>query len=58
MKAKPRTWNVWWTTPSGDHKGKVLGMFPYTGRYKEFFTHVLRIESCTRRGWNEIAVKL
>ncbi len=45
---------TWW-----DKKARVLGVYPYTGRYPQHFTHVLRLSAeNTRRGWLEMAVDL
>ncbi len=42
---------------SKDGKETVLDVYPYTGVYKEHFTHVVRYTALrTRRGWMEIAV--
>lgn len=40
------------SSPSGDGINTVLGIYRYTGRY-DFFTHVIRYTSDTRRGWTE-----
>jgi hypothetical protein len=42
---------VWWK-PEG---ARVLAVLPYTGRYPQWFSRVLRLESDTPRGWIEIA---
>lgn len=35
----------------------VLAVYPYTGRYTEFFTHVMRYTAeKTLSGWMEIAI--
>jgi hypothetical protein len=57
--AKKRTHNipkfvkVWWTLPKErkNGMGRVLKAVPYTGRYKEWYTHVLTVEApnCYKR---------
>ncbi len=32
-----------WFSDMPDGKSTVLAVYPYTGRYKEFFTHVLKL---------------
>lgn len=49
----------WFDGGNLDGSSKVLSVEPYQGRYKEHFTHVLRLSSVnTRRGWLEQAVKI
>jgi hypothetical protein len=37
----------------------VLAVFPYTGKYPEWFTHVLRLSApSTKQGWLEMAADL
>lgn len=46
---------VWWQCVEGN-QARVLTSWPYTGRYPQFFTHVLRVEAPnTKRGWLEMA---
>jgi hypothetical protein len=51
---------VWWST--GVREGawnlaRIIGVQPYTGRYPESFTHVLKLHAPnTDRGWLEMAV--
>jgi hypothetical protein len=55
---------TWWATPQGKNEdgyymAKVMGGFPYTGRYPEFFNYVLKLEAPgTSQGYLEMAVKL
>lgn len=53
---------VWWETgqrsADGTPVAKVMGVRPYTGRYPQFFTHVLQLSAPnTRRGWLEMTIK-
>jgi hypothetical protein len=54
---------VWWETFRKDKNDNPLAIVkdirPYTGRYKEFFTHDLVLEApLTRKGTLEMSVKL
>lgn len=54
---------VWWDTfderPAGDHLALVMEIKPYTGRYTQWFTHILRLAAPrTNRGWLEMSVNL
>jgi hypothetical protein len=41
--------DVWWTAPEGG--AKVRGVWPYSGRYPEYFTHVIEVDAPnTRKG--------
>lgn len=52
------SYRVWWSTSNGN-MARVLSVDTYTGRYKDMFTHVLRLEaSGTKRGWLDMAVKM
>jgi hypothetical protein len=55
----PTTFKSWFTGDLPDGSSTVLDCFPYTGRYPEIFSHVLRL-ACpqTSRGWVEQAVSL
>jgi len=47
-----------WYSDRPDKMSTVIDISPYTGRYKEFFTHVLRLTAPkTCRGWMECPVK-
>lgn len=59
----PAEWPVWWDTddgrPAGQHIARVIECVPYTGRYTQWFTHVLKLaDPSTRKGWTETAVDL
>jgi hypothetical protein len=55
----PVTWPVWWAGDQLDGSASVLAVQPYTGRYPQHFTHVLRLAAPkTYRRWLEIAVDL
>lgn len=63
MTRIPRVWPVWWETgdgrPAGNHFARVLDAKPYDGKYKEFFSHVLKLEAPeSERGWLEMSVDL
>lgn len=45
--------SVWWM-PQG---AAVIAILPYTGRYPQWFNCVLRLQSNTPRGWQDIAWK-
>jgi hypothetical protein len=42
----------YWFAPEG---AEVLKVMPYTGRYKEWFSRILRLKANTHRGWVEVA---
>ncbi len=47
------------TVTQPDFESEILDVFPYTGRYTDMFTHVIRYTSpMTRRGWMEIPIKI
>ena len=53
-KSKPKvgdSFPIWF-----NRNGIVLKVFPYTGRYPQWFTWVVRITSDTPRGWLETVV--
>ncbi len=65
MSSKPKVGGylpVWWETgggtyDSGHYKAKVYKVYPYTGRYDEWFSWIARVEAPgTIRGWMEIAL--
>jgi hypothetical protein len=46
-----------WFSGSPDGKSTVMEVFPYTGKYKNFFTHVVKATAFnTTRGWMEFCV--
>jgi hypothetical protein len=46
---------IGWSSPEGEQRARVISIVPYTGRYPNYFTHVIRLTSNTNRGWTEIA---
>jgi len=63
MAEIPTEYPVWWDTgdgaPAGQHMARVIEAFPYTGKYPQWFTHVLRLYDPNRiKGWTEMAVDL
>ena len=55
--------DIFWDTgdgrPAGQHRAVVVAITKYTGRFTEFFTHVIRLTAPnTRRGWMETVAKL
>ena len=57
---RPDVYPVWWSTGTKEpNMAAVLGVYPYKGRYTEYFNAVLRLAAPeTKRGWLEMAVKL
>lgn len=48
-----------WFSGSPDGHSTVIDVRPYTGRYPQHFTHILRLSAPrTQRGWLEQTVKL
>lgn len=45
----PEFVKVWWETSIPNNMAKVLRHYPYTGRYKEHFTHVLVLDAPNTR---------
>lgn len=46
-----------WFSDSNDGMSTILSIEPYRGKYRQFFTHVLRVTAPrTRAGWIEICV--
>jgi len=46
-----------WFSDQSDGKSVVIDVTPYTGRYKDDFTHVLKLSAPrTRRGWMEMPI--
>ncbi len=62
MLAKGDLYPVWWTTFKRDSNGPlavIKDIRPYSGRYKDLFTHDLVLEAPnTRKGYLEMSVKL
>lgn len=55
----PATWPVWWSGDQSDGSASVLAAQPYTGRYPEHFTHILRLAAPRiHKGWLEMTVDL
>lgn len=57
----PEEWPVWWDTgdgrPDGQHMARIIEVFPYTGKYPQWFSYVLRLaDPNTRKGWTEMAI--
>ena len=46
---------IWWSSSEGEGRAKVISVVPYTGRYPNYFTHIIRLTSNCNRGWTEIA---
>lgn len=56
---RPVFWDTGDGREAGQHLATVIGIKPYTGRYPELFTHVVRLTAPdTRRGWMETVAKL
>ena len=52
------TIETWWSDPSGGHQNVILAIFPYIGRYPQWFSAVVRVVAYnTKRGWIEMAVE-
>lgn len=47
-----------WFSGKSTGMSTVLKIEPYTGKYPQFFTHVVRLSAETQRGWLEMAVDL
>lgn len=48
-----------WYSGNANGLSTVLDIFPYTGPYKKWFTHVLRLTApSTARGWMEQTVMI
>ena len=46
-----------WFSDEPDGMSRILKVFPYTGRYPQWFTHIVRVTSPrVRKGWVEMAV--
>lgn len=46
-----------WFSDSPDGLSTVLAVEPYRGKYRQWFTHVLRLTAPrTQRGWMEVCV--
>jgi len=46
-----------WFSDESDGKSTVLEVIPYTGRYTDMYTHVLKLTAPrTSRGWMEMPV--
>jgi hypothetical protein len=46
-----------WFSGRSDGLSTIIAVLPYAGRYREHFTHVLRLSAPgTNRGWMEMAV--
>lgn len=41
----PKIYPVWWTTTNKDNLAQVLDCEEYKGKYKEFFTHNLKLDA-------------
>lgn len=46
---------VWFSSPQGIGKAKVLAIFPYDGTLTQFYTHIIRLSSNSNRDWTDIA---
>ena len=47
-----------WFSDEPDGKSTVLEVRPYTGWYKDMYTHILRLSAPrTKRGWMEMPIK-
>lgn len=42
--------SYWWASEGTE----VLGSRPYTGRYKEYFTHFIKLKVDNREGFREV----
>ncbi len=52
---------VWWSTGvkrDGWNWATIIEITPYTGLYKQWFTHVLKLTSLTPRGWIEMPINM
>ena len=48
-----------WFSGNADGLSIILDIFPYTGRYKDWFTHVIRLSApSTMRGWMDQTVMI
>ena len=48
----PRKVQVWWPTDTPGELAHVLESRPYGGKYKDVFTHDLKVEAQrTKKGW-------
>ena len=57
--AIPSFYDSWCKGDRPDGSSTVLSCVPYTGLYRQHFTHVLRLAAPnTHRGWLEEAVRL
>lgn len=56
-----KTWPVWWDTndcrPAGEHRGTILEVLPYTGRY-DFIACIFRLSAPNNsKGWAEMSIE-
>lgn len=46
-----------WFSGNSDGLSTILDVYPYKGRYKDWFTHILKLSApSTARGWMEMSV--
>jgi len=52
----PVYWETYDGRPAGSHRARILDIKPYTGKFKEHFTVVLKLHApTTKRGFMEMA---
>ena len=55
----PVGWETYDDRPAGYHKAIVIGIYPYDGKFPEYFTHFLKLVApFSKKGWILLPVDL
>lgn len=46
---------VYFSSPQGRARAKVISISSYTGRFTKLYTHIIRLTSNNNKGWSEMA---